>query len=306
MAWTYDLRPRVAGVGAGIGAILGAVLLLSLSDALVKLAGDRLGLAQLVLLRSLVASVLLAAGLWAMGGRAALVLRRPGWVWARSLSLTAMWLCYYAALPAMALPLAAACYYLSPVWMSLMARGFLGIAIGPRGWCAIALSAAGVLLAVAPSPGSLTPVMLLPLAAGGFYALAGILTWSRTREESAGAMALNLNLCLCSVAGIALAGLALNGAEAESFVLAFWPPLTWNDLALVVLLGLLLAVIATGVALAYRLAPTPVVGLFDSAYLGFAALWSALLFAEPPGLREGAGIALIAAGAVLMGFRGRR
>ena len=300
MEWMSPPGPEAAR-RRGIAAILVAVLLLSLSDALAKAAGERFGLAQLVLLRSLAAAGLLAAWLLARRGRAGLRLVRPGWVRLRSLCLTAMWLSYYAGLPQMSFALAAACYYTAPAWMALAAR-LLGEPVGPRGWAAAALTLAGAGLAIGPV-GQVTPAILWPLAAAVFYALAGIVTRRRCGQETAGAMALNLNLCLVAVAAMALAGLAILG-PGEGFVLAHWPPLAPRDWALAGALGAMLAAIATAVALAYRLAPTPVVGVFDTAYLGFAALWGAALFAEILGPREAAGLGLIALGAVLAGGGG--
>lgn len=288
----------------GIIAILAAVSLLSFSDALVKMSGDSFGLAQLVLLRSTVAALLLAAWLLPIHGRSSLCLTRRGWVWARSLCLAAMWLSYYAALPAMSFALAAACYYTAPAWMALLGRVLLGMTIGGRGWTAVALSLAGVLLAVSPSADTFTPMLLLPLAAAAFYALAGLITWSRCRAESPGAMALTLNLCLVCVAAAALLPLSLfRPGGTESFVLAFWPRLTLADWSLAFVLGCLLAVIATAVATAYRVAPTPVVGVCDTAYLGFAAVWGVIFFGDIPTAWEALGIALIACSAILMSAR---
>ncbi len=288
----------------GIIAILTAVSLLSFSDALVKMSGDRFGLAQLVLLRSTVAALLLAVWLLPIHGRSSLRLTRRGWVWARSLCLAAMWLSYYAALPAMSFALAAACYYTAPAWMALLGRVLLGMTIGGRGWTAVALSLVGVLLAVSPSADTFTPMLLLPLAAAAFYALAGLITWSRCRAESPGAMALTLNLCLVCVAAAALLPLSLfRPGGTENFVLAFWPRLTLADWSLAFVLGCLMAVIATAVATAYRVAPTPIVGVFDTAYLGFAAVWGVIFFGDIPTTREALGIALIACSAILMSGR---
>ncbi|WOI57206.1 DMT family transporter [Palleronia sp. LCG004] len=291
---------------SGIVAVLVAVSLLSFSDALVKLSGDSFGLAQLILLRSAVAAILLAIWLLPLFGLSGLRLVRPGWVWARSLCLSAMWLSYYSALPYMSFALAAACYYTAPAWMALLSRVLLGMKIGGRGWSAIALSLAGVLLVVSPSPDSVTPVLLLPLTAAAFYALAGIITWSKCQADSPSAMAFTLNICLCVVSGLGLLVLSFHQpTDTESFVLSTWPRLTRGDWSLVILLGALLAVIATAVAMAYRLAPTPVVGVFDTAYLGAAAIWGVLFFGEVPSVTEGLGMVLIAGGAALMSVRQR-
>ncbi|RFC64167.1 DMT family transporter [Fulvimarina endophytica] len=305
MAWIRTGLEQLTPRARGIAAILLAVTLLSLSDALVKLSGDRFSLAQIVLLRSLVAGALIAAGLLAMGGPSALRSRRTAWVRARSLSLAAMWLCYYAGLPSLSFALAAACYYTAPIWMALIARFALGTPIGGTGWIAIGLSSLGVLLVVDPFSGKPALALVLPLAAAMFYAVSGTITWSRSREESAGAMALDLNLCLVAVSGLGLLVLwVFEPGGGQGFVTALWPTLEPADIGLAALLGLFLAIITTLVASAYRLAPTPVVGVFDTSYLGFAAFWSAILFHDPPGPIEAAGIALIALAGILMTRRG--
>ncbi|AJY46991.1 DMT family transporter [Martelella endophytica] len=290
----------------GTASIVLAVFLLSLSDALVKDAGARFGLAQIILLRSLVATVMIAATLVVIGGPAALRLRCSLWVWARSLSLAAMWLCYYAALPSTPFALAAVCYYTSPIWMALMTR-ILGTHTGKKGWTAVTLSMAGAFLAVGPRMGALPVTLFLPLAAAAFYALAGVITWNRCQKETAGALALNLNLCLGLLASGGILALAImHPSENQGFVFAIWPDLRGADWGLAIILGCLLAVITTLVARAYRLAPTPLIGVFDTAYLGFAAFWSVVFFDAVPTTPEGIGIALIALGAIMMSFqRGR-
>ncbi|MEM6973790.1 MAG: DMT family transporter [Pseudomonadota bacterium] len=293
-----------AGPLRGVAAITLAVFLLSLSDALVKLAGERFGLAQLILLRSLVAGALIGGSIVWLAGRRALRPRRPGWVWMRSLSLTAMWLSYFASLPSLSFALAAACYYTSPVWMALMARLGFGERIGLRGWGAIALSSLGVVLVVDPLGESAVPAMLLPLAAAMFYALAATITWQCCRGEEAGAMAFNLNLCLAVVASVALGLIVLmDPAEPDSFVFVTWRAMGVQETALIALFGVLLAVISTLVAFAYRSAPSPVVGVVDTGYLAFAILWSLLIFAETPTYAEAVGIALIGLGAAIMTLR---
>ncbi len=58
-------------------------------------------------------------------------------------------------------------------------------------------------------------------------------------------------------------------------------------------------------ALAYQLAPPPVVGVFDTAYLGFAALWGSVIFADAPTPQESLDLALIALGTVMTCVKGR-
>lgn len=300
MEWISSSSQFLGRRNLGILSIAGAVFLLSLSDALVKSAGDRLGLGQVVFLRSALAALVIAGGAIAFSRCERLRLTRSLWVWARSLCLTAMWIFYYAALPSMSFALAAACYYTSPAWMALLSRLLLGEPVGAMRWVAIFMALAGVVLVVDPTVGAMSPVVILPLTAAFLYALAAIITWSRCQDETSIAMALNLNVTLAIAGALSIVTLATFGyTNDESFVLSVWPILIPQDWVLVGVLGVLLAIITIMVAQAYSLAPSPIIGVFDNTYLLFAALWGVLFFGEISTMREVAGMALIAAGAVL-------
>ncbi|WP_174801499.1 DMT family transporter [Martelella limonii] len=292
-------KHRIAtGQLSGIFLITAAVLLLSLSDAVVKLSGARYGLAQLILLRSLGACLLLfvVARLW----RHEIITRAPLWVTLRSLSLVAMWLFYYAALPMLSFALAAACFYTSPLWMALLSRLILKQPLGRTRTVAVFLGVAGVFLAVNPFVQAPTFWVLLPLAAAFCYALAAVITWQKCRDEGAFAMAFNLNVLLTIAAAALIAGLAMVGVDAPgSFVFSLWPVLAARDWAVLGMLAVFMVIIATSVAGAYRLAPAPVIGLFDNAYLVFAAIWGVVFFDQFPGPVELAGMMLILSGAAL-------
>lgn len=304
MEWIASNLNRMDSRTLGIVSILFAVFLLSLSDAFVKITGDRFGLGQIVFLRSLVAGAVIAAAICTLTHPANLLPRRPTWVWARSLCLTGMWFCYYAALPSMSLPLAAACYYSSPAWMAVMSHFLLREKIGRQQWIAVLFTLAGVALAVSPDVGTLTLVTLLPLLAALFYAIAAILTRSRCQSEAPMVLAWNLNVTLVISSGAVLLGIAqFMPDEQDAFALAVWQPLMPEDWFVFAVLGVFLAIIATAVAQAYRLAPSPTVGVFDTTYLLFAALWSVILIGELPTARETGGMVLVAAGAFLMSVK---
>ncbi|MCQ0989829.1 DMT family transporter [Jiella marina] len=288
----------------GAGAIVVAVLLLSLSDALVKLASDRLPLGQLLLIRSLIASVLISGvELWRRRG----VLGWSGsrWVWLRSALLTGMWVCYYAALPSISFATAAAALYTAPLMMAVFSAWLLREPLGGRGWGAVAIGLAGVLTVLSPDPVALSSLIGLPFVSAACYALAAIVTRSRCGGESALAMALNLNFSLAMAGGaglVILVGLDLDASAVDRapFVLSLWSPVGWSEIGLIVGLAVLMVIIATCVARAYQLAPSPVIGVLDNAYLLFAALWSFLIFSETPGFRGLFGMALIAAAAIMV------
>ena len=290
-------QTNASGQFTGIALITFAVLLLSLSDALVKLTGAHYSLGQLILMRSLGAGFLLCLWAWARGR--GLRVARPLWVTLRSLCLVAMWFFYYAALPEIPLALAAACYYTAPLWMALLSRVVLGEPLGLRRAAAVVAGAVGVFLAVNPTAASPSPYVVLPLLAAFCYALAAIITWSRCRAEQPAAMALNLNAALVAAGGGLVVALSVTGAGIDgSFIFGVWPALGIVDWAVLGLLAVFLMIITVSVAGAYSIAPAPVIGLFDNAYLIFAAVWGVAFFRQLPSPIELTGMALILAAAI--------
>ncbi|MBL3597607.1 DMT family transporter [Rhodovulum sulfidophilum] len=295
---------QAPGLFPGIGAISAAVLMLSLSDALVKLQNGGLSLGQVLMVRSGTAVLCLVGTLWLFaqaGGAASGVTR---WVWARSLCLALMWVCYYAGLPGLSFSIAEACYYTAPIWMAVLSFLLLGTRIGARGGLAILLGFAGVLTILRPGLDALSPVIALPLLAGFLYALAAVITQGRCRDVPPVSMALNLNLVLFLAGAAHLAVLLwLEAGDEAGFLLSVWPGLGMRGWAFLIGLGVALAVITALVAFAYQRAPVPVIGLFDNGYLVFALVWSVLLFGERPDLVDLLGIVLIGCGALLASRR---
>ena len=166
-------------------------------------------------------------------------------------------------------------------------------------WLALGLGFLGIVLILRPDVAGLSPTMLLPFAAAACYALAAIVTRSRCGDKTALALALNLHLVLVLAGALALGFLAGFGPslqvdrDAAAFLVSVWPPLGAAEWGLIGLLGLFMVVIAVAVAKAYQIASTPLIGVFDNAYLAFAALWSALFFDELPGWPGLVGIGLI-------------
>ncbi len=293
-------KQQAGSLLAGIISITGAVLLLSLSDALVKLNSGGIALGQLLLVRSLVAAILLGLAFAYKGCPSQPLLAANAWVWTRSVCLALMWGCYYAALPLMPLSLAAACYYTAPLWMAILTSVFLGRPVGAKGTVSIVLGMAGVVMLLRPGIDDMSAAVVLPLLAGFFYALAAVVTSARCRKEAPLAMAFNLNLVLALAGGAYVLGLHLFSVPAGAgFLLSAWPALSAAAWGLLILLGLLLALITVAVAFAYQLAPAPLIGLFDNGYIVFAVVWGVVFFADMPDRADLAGILLIGCAALL-------
>ena len=291
--------------GLGIGLIVASVFLMSFGDALIKLASASFTVWQIFVLRSLIALPLLLLVMRLRAGAEPLLPRSPGWVALRSALLTVMWIAYYAALPLISLSAAAVAFYTAPMFIALLARAFIGEAVGPGRWLGIMLGFAGVLVVLQPGADTFSPAALLPVLAAMLYAIAAIVTRARCQAERPLALAVGLNLGLLMAGLLASSALALMPAptaqaSAHPFLFGPWATMSASEWAVMTVLALLMVCFGTGVAMAYQVAPASVVGAFDYAYVAFAVLWSYLFFGEQPEPLAIVGMALIAAGGALV------
>jgi len=272
-------------VRLGIAVILVTDLGLSLGDAAIKALSADFVLWQIFALRSVFSVPALVAIIVWRTGAASLMPRHLGWAALRSLMLASMWVAYYASLPHLELGVAAAAYNTLPIFITLFAALFIGDRIGPIGWGAIFVGFAGVLLILRPEASGFNAYALLPLAAAVLYALAMILTRTKCRGEHPLVLALSLNVTFVFVGMLATLAIAATGGPVDtgvnnSFLLGAWSSMGETEWISMALLAVAAVIGSVGAAVAYQIAPPATVATFDFSYLGFAALWGVLFFAE--------------------------
>ena len=298
-------RTRPDNVALGVMTIVTAVFLMSLQDAIIKLVSGGLPLWQLYVLRSLIAVPLLGA--FALPGQRWQRLRPTsfGWVALRALTLVAMYLCIYAAMPLLSLSVVAAAFYTGPLFIAVLSPVLLGERVGGGRWMAVAIGFSGVLVILRPGTESFSPLVLLPVLSGLFYALAAITTRAKCAEEPPLGMAIALNIALLAAGAAASLSIVLwhptpAQVSAYPFLLSPWVPMGSFEWAVVGTLAVLIIGIGIGLAKAYQVASPVTIAAFDYSYLVFAVLWSLLLFSESPDMATIIGMVLIAAGGLLV------
>jgi drug/metabolite transporter (DMT)-like permease len=283
-----------------VAVILVTNLALSLGDAAIKQFSADFVLWQIFVLRSVVAIPVLIAILRLGYPGVAFAPRYPGWVVLRSLMLTMMWITYYAALPHLALGVAAAVYYTLPIFIALFAAFFIGDKIAPLGWIAILLGFVGVVLILKPDAEGFNLYALLPLASAVFYASAMILTRTKCRDEHPLILSLGLNVSFIIVGLLATLVLAASGeGQGATFLAGPWSAMDTTAWLSMVMLAAATLIGSIGAAVAYQSGPPAIVAAFDFAYVGFATLWGVLFFAEVLDAITIAGIVLIVASGIL-------
>ena len=285
--------PRLPG---DIAAILIAVFAMALTDAIIKLSSSGMVLWQIWILRS---TLVLPVLFFAARGR--VLGRQTPWVALRSAALVAQYICLYAVLPLIDMALAGAAFYVAPFFILGLAALVLGNRVTLRHWLAILVGFAGLLLIVKPFGAAFSPLILMPIAAAAFYAVAAIITRARCATVTPLAIAFWLNAA-CLLAGLAL-GLtrqSLPAPDWASFITGPWHSMTPPDWAMIAALAALILILSVSLAKAYQSPRPEVIAALDYVYMIFVVFWGYVIFAEVPDLMTLAGIALIVAGGLMM------
>jgi len=306
MQGTSDARsqPKSDNLVLAVVTILLTALALSLGDALIKLVSTDIVLWQIFVIRSVIAIPALVIIVRLQSMTTSLIPRRLGWTALRSVMLTSMWVAYYAALPHVALAVAAAAFYTLPIFIALFAALFIGDRVGPAGWLSVLLGFVGVLLILKPQAGDFNQYALLPLISAILYALAMILTRTKCRDESPLVLSLCLNVSFV-VVGLAVTVLTMlidTPGDAEpgtSFLLGQWTAMGRAEWLSMCLLATAVIIGSVGAAIAYQAGPPAIVATFDFTYVAFAAAWGLLFFGEVPGTIKLAGMAMVVAAGIL-------
>lgn len=280
------------GLPQGVLAILATVFAMALTDAIIKLSSSGMTLWQIWILRSVIVVPIL---LVATKGR--VLTPAAPWIIARSVALVVQYLCLYAVLPLIDLALAGAAFYTAPFFIVGLSALVLGNRITARHWLASAVGFVGLLLIVRPFAAAFTPLILMPILAALFYAIAAILTRARCADTPVLVLALWLNIA-CLAFGLAIGavrGLIMT-PEWAGFIFGPWHSMAGSDWGMILVLCVLIIGIAIGLARAYQSPRPEVIATFDYCYMIFVVFWGYVFFAEVPDLWTVAGMVLISAG----------
>lgn len=162
-------------VGAGILVMLAGMLMFSLNDVLGKWLMTSYSAPQVMLVRSLSALAVLLPFLLAADPRQVLRVERPWLQAARSAFLAVEGIGFYFAVAYLPLADVVTYWLAAPVYVAALSPVLLKERVGGSAWGAILLGFVGVVVALRPSPETLTPAALIALAGSLAYALAMIL-----------------------------------------------------------------------------------------------------------------------------------
>ncbi len=292
----------------GVTLIVGAMFITSVQDVIFKLFSNELTLWQIFTLRGLLALPLLVILAWVKGIRGAVfkgALQK--WPLLRSLFLTISFVAYYAAIPFLSLSTVGAANYIAPIFVTLLSAYVISEPVSLRGWVAVFVGFAGVIILLQPGTDAFSPWAVLPVFGAFFYAISHIITRAKCQSIPLATMALAITIVMLSTASL-VSGILLLWHPSDElthsypYIFSEWSPIGTSGWFVLGLLAALNVVIGLGLAGAYQAAPPSIVATFEYCYLIFVAVWDYLFFATTPGGATVIGILLIV-GAGLMVLR---
>lgn len=273
---------------AGIGLMLGAMFLFSINDVMGKWLVATYGVAQIMLIRSFAAGIMLAPAIRRVGWRTIWAQPRPWLHVCRAICSTAEVGFFYWAV--MYLPLAdtVAFYLAGPIFVTFFSIVFLKEHVSWRHWLAIVIGFVGVLVAVSPSGDGYGWAVLIPIGGTILFAGLNILTRKLAGTDE-------IALVTWQVVSAFLFGLAFAPFQ--------WVPPSLFDFLCLCLLGIVSAWAHMGVNRALRYAPAAVVVPYQYTIIVWAVLLGFLFFGDVPAWSVVMGSTIIVASGLYMFMR---
>lgn len=293
------IRPGIIGIFC----VLGAALSFSTVDMLIKTMSDTYSLHQIVMVRSIVATmVILAIFVPLEGGYRQLKSKRLPMHLLRGFCVVIANLSFFTGIASLPLADASAIFFVAPLLITAMSVPFLGERVGIRRWAAVTAGLIGVVVMIRPGSDSFQIAALAPILAAVAYASMQILTRKLGGTENASTMAFYIQFTFLLVSGTV--GLSVgDGRYAEGldnpslqFLLRAWAVPTTVDLAIMIGLGLLSACGAYLISQGYRLVEAASAAPFEYISLVMAVFWGIVIWGDWPDLTSIIGISMIVGG----------
>ena len=299
-------RPFVA-----LGFLALGMGVIPLNDAFIKLMSDRLPLAEIVLVRGVLALLIMA--MFSRGISSMLELpRRDFWqFFGRGMCLVVAMAFYFIPLGSLSLPTVISIFFVSPLLITLLSVPLLGERIGVHRILSVCMGLAGVLLIIRPGTADFRAESVIVFGAALAYALFQI--WTRRLKAVGNLSAMVSVQQVCYIAAtvpVLLVNFIWPRPPSDNVSLDFMlrAPAMPEAQDMLFLGFCTMAVLFLSVASsnAYRSVEASIVAPFEYTAIPFAVIWGILIWKEWPDTLSWAGMGLILAGGLYTVYRERQ
>lgn len=289
-------------------AMLAAMAIIGVTDNVVPLMAEQIGLGQFYLLRTLVALPIL----WSMSkmGFGSLRPQRLGAVTLRALLVAVSMVFYFSAVALLPIAQALAGLFTSPIIIVVVSVLFMRMRIGAFRISAVIGGFVGVLFVLQPDLAAFDWLMLLPIAGGVFYALGSVVTGSMCSKESTVSMLFIYLLAQGAIGVLLLFALKIWPLSvpmgADGFITRGWVWPIWEISHLILLQGFAAVAGVFLITKAYQLGEASFVSVFEYSVLlvGPGIAW--VIYGQALNLGQMMGIGLIVLAGSTLALRSAR
>ena len=298
-------RPFIA-----LGLLALGMGIIPLNDAFIKLMSDRLPLAEIALIRGV-----LALGIMIVFARGIAVLRalpaRVFWpFFGRGMCLVLAMTLYFVPLGALPLPTVISIFFVSPLLITLLSVPLLGERIGIHRVLSVCLGLGGVLLIIRPGTEDFRIESVIVFGAALSYALFQI--WTRRLKGTGSLSAMVAVQQICYIAA-ALPVLLVNAIWPRppsdnvslDFLLRAPDMPTGQDMMFLGFCTLAVLFLSVASSNAYRSVEASIIAPFEYTAIPFAVIWGILIWNEWPDALSWGCMAMILAGGFYTIYRER-
>ncbi|MEO0544661.1 MAG: DMT family transporter [Pseudomonadota bacterium] len=273
--------------------MVAAMGMFAIEDALIKLAGQSLGIGQCLVILCTIGVMGFATIAWRLGDNPWPPAWRNKWVLLRTFGEVFGSLFFVSAIILAPLSIASAILQATPLAVTLGAALFLNEPVGWRRWSAIAIGFLGVMLIIQPGTAEFVPAALL--AVGGVIGLAirDIATRALPREITTAQAA---TMAYMSLLPFGFLMMLFDGG---------WQPMTGPSTAYILAASMVGIVAYYIITMALRMGEVAVIAPFRYSRLVFALIISFLIFGEVPNELMWLGSAIVIATGLYSFYRER-
>ena len=283
-------------LGLGIGTLILSIFLFDLQGVIIKFTGDRYSVQQIALLRNILGIVPTLIALhysnrWHDSGKR---MRVSNWplALARGFMIAGAQLCFYYSIVQLELATATTLAFCGPLFITLLSIPLLGHKVGIWRSMAVVVGFLGVIMVMRPDIGGFSPIMLLPLGAAFFYALASVT--SRFFDSSVPTALINIYSSIGAVAIMLVVVITSNG----------WQPVPFGiDWLWFACMGMTGGCAVLLLISAYRMADPSSLSPFEYFGIPFSFILGWVFFSEAPFERIFPGALFIVGGGLLVLWR---
>jgi S-adenosylmethionine uptake transporter len=279
----------------GIVVMLLGYFMFSLNDAMGKWLVAGYSVAQVLLIRSVGALLLIGPSLARQPAGALLGAERPRLQWLRALMALGDTALFYAAVVYLPLADVITFYMAGPIYMAAMAHRFLNERLSARKWVAIALGFVGVVIAMRPSSAAFSWTSLLALL-GSISFSASLVLGRHLRRTPDPVLAAWQSLVAAMGGGALLLGNAVFGDA----IPGAWATPGWRDLGAMLLLGAVACAANLLMTRALKALPASTLAPLQYTLLLWAVVFGYVFFGDLPDAQLVVGCAVIVSASLLL------